>query len=118
MQSESYPSNTAPRLFKPESTEVAEITAEINNLSAQTHELAMVIGGKKINIPKRPGEPNSTHANITKIKKQLKWKPKVKFESGVKMMLENIDDWKKAPTWNIKKIKVATKDWFKFMGNK
>lgn len=48
MQSESYPSNTAPRLFKPESTEVAEITSEINNLSAQTHELAMVIGGKKI----------------------------------------------------------------------
>jgi 1-pyrroline-5-carboxylate dehydrogenase len=48
MHSESYPSNTAPRLFKPGSTEVNEISAEINNLSACTHELAMVIGGKKI----------------------------------------------------------------------
>jgi UDP-glucose 4-epimerase len=31
-------------------------------------------------------------------------------------MLENIDYWKDAPLWNEKKIKKATKDWFRFVG--
>ena len=88
---------------------VSKKSGEIYNLGAgkpQTiKKLIQIIKGDYVNLPKRPGEPNSTHANITKIKNQLKWKPKVKFESGVKMMLENINDWKKAPTWNIKKIK-------------
>ena len=29
-------------------------------------------------------------------------------------MLNNIEDWKNAPLWTIKKIKFATKDWFKY----
>ena len=33
-------------------------------------------------------------------------------------MLENINDWKNSPIWNKKKIKIATKEWFKFMGKK
>ena len=77
--------------------------------------LVKIIKGEYINLPKRPGEPDSTHANISKIKKQLKWRPKVKFEDGVKKMLENINDWKDAPTWTKSKIKIATKDWFKVM---
>ena len=101
---------------------VSKKFGEIYNLGAGSPQsikkLIQLIKGEYVNLPKRPGEPNSTYANITKIKQQLKWKPKIKFESGVKTMLENINDWKKAPTWNIKKIKVATKDWFKFMGNK
>ncbi len=66
-------------------------------------------------IPKRPGEPEITHANINKIKKDLNWKPKVSFEDGVKKILDNINYWKDAPLWNKKNIKSATKTWFKYM---
>ena len=30
-------------------------------------------------------------------------------------MLKNINNWKDAPLWNKNKIKLATKDWFKYM---
>ena len=68
---------------------------------------------KTISIPKRPGEPFQTNADTKKINKELKWYPKVKFENGLKVMLEDIDNWKKAPLWNKSKIKYATKKWFK-----
>ena len=70
---------------------------------------------KKIYLPFRPGEPKITWANIDKIKKELRWKPKVSFEKGVSFMLNNINYWKNAPLWNKSKIKQATKTWFKYM---
>ncbi len=69
-----------------------------------------------IHIPKRPGEPDCTHADITRIRKLLGWKPKVGFEDGVKEMLDNIDYWRNAPVWDPEKIRDATKDWFKYLG--
>ncbi len=71
--------------------------------------------GKKIFIPKRPGEPDKTFADIKKIKKYLKWKPKIKIDEGIKLLLKNIDDWKDAPVWTKNKIHVATKSWFKYL---
>ena len=65
--------------------------------------------------PERPGEPKKTWANISKIKRELKWFPKVKFDDGVKIMLNDINLWKDAPLWNKKSIKKATKSWFKFL---
>ena len=50
-----------------------------------------------------------------KIKKQINWKPEISFETGVNEMLMNIKNWKNAPLWNKKKIKVATKNWFKYL---
>jgi UDP-glucose 4-epimerase len=76
-----------------------------------------ILGGKFIKIPKRPGEPHKTWADISRIKKQLKWKPKINFKDGVNEMIDNINYWKKAPLWNVKKIKIATKDWFRYMKN-
>ncbi len=78
-------------------------------------ELIQIIGGKYVKIPKRPGEPDCTWADISAIKKELNWKPKIDFDTGVKEMMVNIGDWKSAPLWNVKKIKLATKDWFKYM---
>jgi len=72
-------------------------------------------GGKVVNLPVRPGEPNITLANISKIKKYLKWSPKVPFEKGVKLMLDSIESWKDAPLWDKKSIKKATRVWFKYM---
>jgi UDP-glucose 4-epimerase len=77
--------------------------------------LINILGGSYVKIPKRPGEPNYTWANINRIKRDLNWRPKIDFRKGVNEMLQDINHWKNAPLWNVKKIKVATKDWFKYM---
>lgn len=68
-----------------------------------------------VHIPKRPGEPDCTWADTTKIANMLNWHPKVSLEEGVKHILENIDYWRKAPVWTPETIKEATADWFKFL---
>ena len=82
------------------------------------NKLANIIGGKIEYIPKRPGEPNITYADITKIKNSIPWKPKINFTSGVKKMIEGINNWKDAPLWTPKLIDNATKSWFKYLSNK
>ena len=47
--------------------------------------IAKLIGGKKIYIPKRPGEPDRSCANISRIQNDLKWKPKVSIEEELKI---------------------------------
>ena len=74
-----------------------------------------LLGGKKIYIKKRPGEPDCTFADIKLINKKLKWKPKIKIEKGINLLLKDIDYWKKAPVWTPKKINNATKLWFKYL---
>lgn len=77
--------------------------------------LVSLISKKKINIPKRPGEPFITHANISRAKRILKWKPQYSFEDGMKILLKNIFYWKDAPLWNKKNIHKETKNWFKYL---
>ena len=78
--------------------------------------LINLLGSNKIvNIPKRPGEPDCTFADISKILKKTKWKPKVSFETGVKRLLESIHEFKDAPVWDAKSIENETKDWFKYL---
>ena len=81
-------------------------------------DIVKLLGCRSVNIPKRPGEPDLTSANITKIKKELNWKPKISIKQGIKNLLNEINYWNNAPVWTPKKIKVATKDWFKYLGNK
>jgi UDP-glucose 4-epimerase len=69
-----------------------------------------------VNIPKRPGEPDCTWADTTRILSEISWEPEISFPAGVKIMLENIDYWRDAPVWTTSSIEVATKDWFKFLG--
>ena len=80
--------------------------------------LTKLIGGKKVHIPKRPGEPSRSLADISKIKKDLKWQPKIKIEEGVKNLLSTIHYWKDAPVWTPKSIKKETRTWFKLLGEK
>ena len=80
--------------------------------------LVELLCGEKQYIPKRPGEPDCTYADISKIKEKLNWFPKVTFEDGVKIMLENIEQWRDAPVWDEKSIQEATKDWFECLGEK
>tara|TARA_Y100000816_G_scaffold249577_1_gene199190 strand:- start:1128 stop:2108 length:981 start_codon:yes stop_codon:yes gene_type:complete len=70
---------------------------------------------RKTYIPKRPGEPDVTHANISMAVSHLNWKPKIDISQGVKILMQNIHLWKNAPLWSRKKIQVATKPWFKYL---
>jgi UDP-glucose 4-epimerase len=71
--------------------------------------------GDVVHIPKRPGEPDVTWADISKITRDLGWRPEVSFEEGVGCILDNIDYWKNAPLWDPDSIATATKGWFEFM---
>ena len=86
-----------------------------SNNPRSINELAELIGGNKVFLPKRPGEPNVTWADNSKIVNELGWSPQVSFEQGVSEILKNIDYWKTAPLWDAQSINVATQDWFKFM---
>lgn len=78
--------------------------------------LVEILGGEVTYVPKRPGEPDVTHADITKITSLLGWAPKVSFEDGVQNMLDNIERWNDAPLWNPESIAKATETWFRYMG--
>tara|TARA_B100001250_G_scaffold412903_1_gene445385 strand:- start:2388 stop:3368 length:981 start_codon:yes stop_codon:yes gene_type:complete len=97
----------------------SNLTQEIFNIGSgrtvSINYIVKLLKGKKVKIPKRPGEPEITFADISKVKKKLKWKPKIKIEKGIKLLLENLDYWKSAPVWTPKKIAIATKDWFKYL---
>lgn len=69
-----------------------------------------------VNIPKRPGEPDCTFADIDLITKTLDWAPTVSLEDGVRAVLENIEYWRDAPVWTEDTIAEATRDWFKYLG--
>lgn len=78
--------------------------------------LTELLGGERTYMPKRPGEPDCTYADVKKIESVLGWKARFSFEEGVAIMLENIDYWKEAPLWTPEKIKEATKEWFDRLG--
>ena len=77
--------------------------------------IADMISSNKVYIPERPGEPNRSLADISKIKSDLNWEPKIDIEDGVKMLIKNINQWKDAPVWTPDSIAKATKEWFDFL---
>ena len=48
----------------------------------------------------------------------LGWNPKVGFQEGVRIMLDQIKDWKEAPLWDEKSIAEATRAWFAYLGQR
>ncbi len=99
-----------------------DLTGKIYNLGANkprsVNELIKIIGGPVVYIPKRPGEPECTWADTSKICKELGWSAKIDFTDGVKKMLEDISLWKDAPLWEPDSISEATKTWFQYLGDK
>lgn len=83
--------------------------------TVSVNRIVKLLKGNTVKIPKRPGEPDVTFADIRKIKRNLNWKPKIKIEKGIEYLLKDIDYWRKAPVWTPKKIEIATKDWFKYL---
>jgi UDP-glucose 4-epimerase len=94
--------------------------AKVWNLGAgspqSVNRLVELIGGPVVYISKRPGEPDVTWADVTKIKRELNWAPQVSFEQGVARMLTEIENWKDAPLWDPESIERATRTWFKALG--
>lgn len=98
----------------------SSVSSEIMNVgSSQTYSinrLVELLEGDITYVPKRPGEPDCTFADISRIKKLLDWSAKVSFEEGVSLMIENIDYWRDAPVWDPSSIEDATKEWFEYLG--
>ena len=84
--------------------------------SVSVNRLVELLGGEKIHIPKRPGEPDCTFADISAISQDLAWSPKVSIEEGVALVLQDINYWRNAPVWTPESIASATHDWFKYLG--
>lgn len=97
----------------------SNVSGEIFNVGSgkptSVNRIVELLKGQAVHIPKRPGEPDITHADISKITKALGWKPKVSIEEGVGILLKNIDYWREAPVWTEESIEEATKDWFKYL---
>ena len=93
---------------------------EVYNLGAGNPQtvnrlIELLGGGEVVRVPKRPGEPDCTWADISKIQRDLGWKQEVSFEEGVEQMLRNLDYWREAPVWDPVSIAGATKNWFAFL---
>lgn len=100
----------------------SEITGMRFNVGAgnpqSVNRLIELLGGDVIYLPKRPGEPDCTFADISRIKALLGWQPRVSFEEGVARMLAEIEHWRDAPLWNRESIALATQTWFQYLGGK
>jgi len=97
----------------------SDVKGEAMNVGSGHHYsinlLVKLLGGESVNIPKRPGEPDCTFADVKKITSLLNWKPSVSFEQGVQNMLDVIENWRDAPVWDSSSIEVATMSWFKYL---
>ena len=91
----------------------SDLTGEIFNVGSgntySVNKLVELLGGEKVYISKRPGEPDSTFADISKIKRLLGWKPEIGLEKGVNILLENIDYWREGRRGGPGKKKNGTK---------
>ena len=97
------------------------IAAHVLNVgSGRTYSVnyvAELLKGAVVHIPKRPGEPDCTWADISKITGQLSWRPKVTLEEGIAVLLQNIEQWRDAPVWTPDTISKATREWFDRLGS-
>jgi UDP-glucose 4-epimerase len=97
----------------------SDVTGEALNVGSggtySVNQIAKLLDSEVLHIPKRPGEPDCTFADNTKITSLLDWQPQVSFPDGVAVLLKNIELWREAPVWNESTIADATRDWFKYM---
>lgn len=75
-----------------------------------------LLEGSALHIPKRPGEPDCTHADTTRIRELLGFEAQVSIEMGVRTMLQHIGQFARAPVWTPESISLATQAWFEHLG--
>lgn len=100
----------------------SQVSSDIFNVGSgnaySINKLVELLKGKVVHIPKRPGEPDCTFADIKKIRTVLNWEPRISFDDGVAKMLHHINDWRDAPVWDKNSIANATKEWFLHLDDK
>jgi UDP-glucose 4-epimerase len=93
-----------------------DLTGRVWNVGAgnpqSVNRLVELLGGPAVHIPKRPGEPDCTYADISRIQRDLGWRPAVSFDEGVSRIVAEIDYWRDAPLWDPDSIAKATAGWF------
>jgi UDP-glucose 4-epimerase len=77
--------------------------------------LVELLGGPVTYVPRRPGEPDCTWADISKIARMIGWRPRISFEQGVSKMVGDIERWRDAPLWDPASIAKATEAWFRYL---
>ena len=102
-------------LASAKSDRVGQIYNVGSGATVSVNRLVELLGGETVHIPKRPGEPDSTFADISKIQSELGWEPQVPIEEGVAEILKHIDYWRDAPVWSPDSIAEATEDWFRYL---
>ena len=114
-----YVTDVADALVQAASSDVTDEALNVGSGGTYSvNDLAEFIGGPRVHIPKRPGEPDRTYADISKIRKVLGWEPRISFEEGVRLTLEHIDDWATAPVWTPESIEESTRSWFHYLSAK
>ncbi len=98
---------------------LTERSGQVWNLGAgnpqSVNRLVELLGGPVVHIPTRPGEPDTTWADITAITQDLNWAAQVTFEAGVQTVVDQIDYWANAPLWDVESIAEATEPWFRLL---
>ena len=97
------------------SDKIGEVYNVGSGKTVSVNRLVELLGGPKVYIPKRPGEPDCTFADITKIRAELNWQPRVPIEAGVAEMLKHIEYWREAPVWDPTSIAKETAAWFQLL---
>ena len=97
-----------------------DLSGEIFNIGSgkpvSVNQIVELLQCETVHIPKRPGEPFCTHADVSKARSLLRWQPNISIDDGIKLLLANIDYWQEAIVWTPKSIEVETKEWFKYLG--
>lgn len=108
-----YATDIASAFWKAATT---ELNGEIWNVGRSdpqsVNRLVELLGGDVVHVPKRPGEPDCTWADTSKITHDLNWQPNVSFEDGVASMVQDLGHWQDAPLWDSDSISAATRSWF------
>ncbi|MDC1375724.1 GDP-mannose 4,6-dehydratase [bacterium] len=113
-----YVTDVAQGFYKAATTKLIGERFNLGGGNPQTiNYLIELLKGEVVYLPKRPGEPDITFADIKKIQQQLNWYPVINFEDGVELMMSEIQRWKDAPLWDVDSISKATKTWFQYMSN-
>jgi UDP-glucose 4-epimerase len=76
------------------SDHVGDIFNVGSGATVSVNRLCELLGGETTHIPKRPGEPDTTFADISRSLARLDWSPKIDIEAGVTELLKHIDYWR------------------------
>ena len=114
-----YVSDVAEAFFVAAQSDLSGIALNVGSgATISVNTIATLLGGETVSIPKRPGEPDSTFADITAITSLLGWSPTVPIEFGAELVKANIEYWRDAPVWTPESIADATSDWFRYLGQR